>query len=411
VTRRLLLSYVSLTVLVLVLLEVPLGITFANAERRHLENDVQHDAFALALRGEEIVETVQDTGAVSPDDLRSLARLANEYEREQGGRVVFLDQHGVVLADSDPPELSSDENPIGRDFSSRPEIARALRGLEATGDRHSDTLGFDVLFVAVPIASGGVVHGAVRVTYPLSFVDDRIRDNWLVLAAVAGVILLIVPAVSLMLARSIAQPLAALEAGAEALGQGNLDTRVPVPNRPQELESLARSFNTTAAQLEQLVDSQQAFVADASHQLRTPLAALRLRLENLQREVTPEGRDDLYGAIEEVSRLSLLVDGLLELARVESHASSLQAIDLDRLLEDRRDAWSALAEERDVTIAVSPSGEHALATPGRLEQVLDNLLNNAIEVAPPGSSIDLTSERHGTHVCVRVADAGPGMSD
>jgi len=399
-TRRLLVSYLSITVLVFLVLEIPLGFEFASSERRHLESAVQHDAFALALRSEELLEHPQQAS-------RPLQDLADEYLHDQGGRVVFVDAEGRVLADGDPPR----GRPMrGRSFASRPEIAQALDGREATGERYSRTLDLDLLYVAVPIATGGELHGALRITYPLSFVNERIRRNWLVLAAVAGVVLAVVLGVSVILARSFAKPLEDLQKSAVALGRGDLGARVPAPRRPREMEELARSFNATAARLEQLVSAQQAFVADASHQLRTPLAALRLRLENLDDEIEPSGRDDLDGAFEEVNRLSVLVDGLSELARAERHGSSPQPIDLASLVEERRDAWSAFAAEHDVRIEVDVGEDRVLATPGRLEQVLDNLLNNALELAPAGTSIEVGTTRSNGIVELHVADAGPGMS-
>jgi signal transduction histidine kinase len=187
---------------------------------------------------------------------------------------------------------------------------------------------------------------------------------------------------------------------------------VPVPSGPHEIHALARSFNTTAAQLEQLLDAQRAFVADASHQLRTPLAALRLRLENLESEISDEGHDDLDGAIEEVNRLSLLVDGLLELARVEQHGAHPEPIDVRAVVTARREAWEPFAEEHGVQLRVVLDGdEQVLATAGRLEQVLDNLLNNAIDVAPAGSAIDLGVVRVGDTVRISVSDVGPGMTE
>ena len=320
---------------------------------------------------------------------------------------MFVDSHGRVVADSDPPGRRA---AFGRSFRSRPEIRRALRGRDSTGQRYSHTLGLDVLYVAVPIATRGELHGAVRITYPLSFANERIRDSWLVLAAVGGVVLVIVFAVSVVLARSMARPVAAMERGALALGRGELDTRVAVPAAPHELHALAQSLNSTAARLEQLLGAQEAFVADASHQLRTPLAALRLRLENLERESSNAGRDDIEGALDEVNRLSALVDGLLELARVGQHGSSPVPIDARELVAARRDAWAALAEERGVSIVVDADDAVLLATPGRLEQVLDNLLNNALEVAPAGSAIVVSATRTHGAVRVSVADAGPGLT-
>ena len=216
--RRLIFSYVSITALVLILLAVPLGFAFARSERDGLRSDIQHDAFVLALRSEEALENTPEVAH------ETLQPLAEQYQREQGGRVIFVDSQGTLVADSEPPDLGTGgTSDLGRDFSSRPEIRRALAGREATGERRSDTLDADLLFVAVPIASGGELHGVVRVTYPLSFVNDRANEVWIALAGIGGIVLAIVLLVSVLLARSISRPLAALERGAQALGQGNLD--------------------------------------------------------------------------------------------------------------------------------------------------------------------------------------------
>ncbi len=404
--RRLILSYVSITMLVLVVLSVPLGFAFARSERDGLRSDIQHDAFVLALRSEEALENAPSVAH------ETLQPLAEQYQRDHGGRVVFVDANGSLVADSEPPDLGAGPTTdLGRDFSSRPEIRRALTGREVTGQRRSDTLGADLLFVAVPIASGGELHGVVRVTYPLSFVNDRANDVWLVLAAIGGVVLAIVLLVSIVLARSITRPLAALERGAQALGQGDLGTRVVVPDGPPELQSLARSFNQTGTELERLVAAQQEFVADASHQLRTPLAALRLRLENLEMDTADAAQEDLRGAVDEVGRLSALVDGLLELARVSQIESRPQTIEVGAMLRARRDAWEALASERDVSLRVAAAEVAARVTSGRLEQVVDNLLNNALEVAPAGSAISMTAEPSGPSIRIVIADEGPGMSE
>ncbi len=103
-TRRLLLSYVSIIVLVLILLEVPLGVALADAERQRLETDIQRDAFALVLRSE---ESLEDTPTGANPDLQALAEL---YQKQEEGRVVFVDANGSSVADSDPP-LGDDGTP------------------------------------------------------------------------------------------------------------------------------------------------------------------------------------------------------------------------------------------------------------------------------------------------------------
>jgi signal transduction histidine kinase len=159
------------------------------------------------------------------------------------------------------------------------------------------------------------------------------------------------------------------------------------------------------------VGAQRTFVGDASHQVRTPLAAMRLRLENLEADVDGAAAEDLEGALAEVTRLSRLVDGLLVLMRAEQSTSEPAPIVVEDVLDGRRDAWDAFAAEKQVHIDASVSGDPvASATPGRLEQVVDNLLNNALEVAPPGSAVRVVAGGRGDWVELRVSDEGPGMT-
>ena len=399
--RRLLLSYLSITAFVLLVLEIPFGVQYANSVERRLTSDIQHDAFALAIHAQEPLDT-SDGNPVSRAELQV---LASDYRADAGGRVVIVDRDGVVLADSDRGIGGR-----GRDVSGQPEIADALEGAEASGIR-SRPGNADLLYVALPVGSASGIQGAVRITYPASVVDDRIRHTWLLLAATGGVVLGIVFLASLLFARSVTKPLGELERAAAALGGGDLAVRAALPKGPDEVRSLAESFNSTAARLEQLVGAQRAFVADASHQLRTPLAALRLRLENLEADLTGHAAEDLDGALTEVERLSRLVDGLLALNRAEQGTSTPTSISIDELLQGRTDAWDAFAAERHVRIESSaPSGQFVRATPGRLEQVVDNLLNNALDVAPEGSAVRLSASDNGSWVELRVSDEGPGMT-
>jgi signal transduction histidine kinase len=398
VTNRLLLGFLALTVLVLAVLEIPLGITYARNERQDLTLKVERDAVTLATLAEDVLEP---GGSAR---LGALERLADEYAAETGGRVVVVNARGRALVDTSP------EFGEGRDFSTRPEIALALDGEVATGVRDSETLGLSLLFVAVPVVSAGQVLGAVRISYPTSEVDDRVRRYWLILLAIAGVVVAAAALAGLLLARWITSPLRGVERAAAAVGRGELDTRAPAEG-PPEVRDLARVFNETAAKLQTLLRSQEQFVADASHQLRTPLTALRLRLENLEADTGPAARESLVGALAEVERLSGLVEGLLALARSDAGGAPAEPVDLAEIVATRAEAWSALAGERGVRLTTATAGEAvARAAPDRLEQVLDNLLSNALEVSPPGGTIRLASGRDGNRVELHVVDEGPGLT-
>jgi signal transduction histidine kinase len=397
VTRRLLVSYLTITALVLALLVIPLGLTFAQREEDQLVADLERDATVLASLAEDGLER---------SETFDYQALATEYEARTGARVVIVDAEGISVADTQPVTDAP------RDFSTRPEFEAALAGERSDGTRPSETLGTDLLYVAVPVSSGGVVHGAVRVTYPTSEVDARVRENWLRLGLLSAAVLLLVAGVGVVLARSVTRPVRELERATAAMARGDLTRRVPVDRGPPELRSLGQSFNDMAARLDELVRAQQAFVADASHQLRTPLTALRLRLENVQAVSDGPERPDLDAAIEETNRLSRLVDGLLLLARADGRQPVCEPTDLVPILAERQRTWAPLAQERGVEIVLStPDHATVLALPGTVEQIVDNLVDNALEVSAAGHPIELSIEPTASATVMHVVDHGPGLDE
>jgi signal transduction histidine kinase len=393
VTRRLLLGYLGVTLFVLLSLEVPLGVQNQRTERRNLTANVSHDATVLAADAEDAVQ------APSRRQLNAVASIASDYGTRTGARVVIVDRRGYALIDTSARVRGTES------FASRPEIAAALDGRYARGVRNSKTLHERLLYVAVPIASGGRVHGAVRITYPFSAVDARIHRYWLILALIGVVVLAGAAVVGVSLARFVTRPLRRLEDTAAAVGEGDFEARAPERDGPPEVRSLAVAFNETVSKLSRLLRSQGEFVADASHELRTPLTALRLRLESL-----PVSRDR-DAALHEADRLRDLVDGLLTLARADAGIESAVSIDATAVMRERIEAWQPLADEHGVDLVAQLNGSLPVrAAPGRLAQVLDNLLANALEVSPDGGKVTLSAVAASPWVELHLSDEGPGLS-
>jgi len=166
-----------------------------------------------------------------------------------------------------------------------------------------------------------------------------------------------------------------------------------------------------AARLEALVHGNRVMMADVSHQLRTPLAALRLRLDLLSQDADEATVSELGGAQDEIVRLSRLVDGLLAVARAENVVVEPSGIGVNEVIHDRAVAWRPVAEERDVELATRCTGSMvARLGEGHLEQILDNLLANALEAVPAGGQVRVSAAPSGHGIRVTVADNGPGMS-
>ena len=331
-TRRLLISYLIVTALVLVLLEVPLAVFYAR--RRRASGSLPTSSTTPACWPPSTKTTSKATVPSTPYRPTSTATAPEP-------RVVVVDRDGISRVDTDQT--------VDRDFSTRPEIELALAGNTAEGTRSSETLETDLLYVAVPVASGGVVHGAVRVTLDTSDVNARIHRFWRSLAGIAAVVLVVVAVVGWGIARSVTRPIRQLNSDASRFAGGDLTVSPEPINGPPEVRALADTMSTMARRLDELLRSQRTFVADASHQLRTPLTALRLRLDNLQSRLPAHTSTELDAAIDETTRLAALVTSLLQLARADEHPATGVA-DLARLTIDRVDTWTAVASPNAVTL-------------------------------------------------------------
>jgi signal transduction histidine kinase len=393
-TKRILLSYLTVTVVVLLLLEVPLALFYGQRELERFTNGLERDATVLTTLYEDDLERGTPLDP-SPAEI---------YAARTGARVVVVDNRGISKIDT------SEEVP--RDFSTRPEIARALKGSRATGKRSSSTLGTDIVYVALPISSKGTVHGAVRLTLDTRQIDRNIHRFWLGLLAMALVVLGVVALVGWAMARWITRPVRRLHDSAARFAHGDLTPDAEVDRGPPELRDLSVTMAEMAVRLAAILDEQRSFVADASHQLRTPLTAMRLRLENLQVRLHSDDAAEVEAAIDETSRLAQLVNDLLQLARADE-AQALVSVDLATLAAERIDTWSAMADLQDVHLELTGAESPVMvrAMPGAIEQILDNTLDNAMNVSAPGSTLEVHIEGGDGVARLIVRDHGPGMSD
>ncbi|EFL24511.1 putative two-component system sensor kinase [Streptomyces himastatinicus ATCC 53653] len=394
-TRRLLASYLGLILLVLLGLEIPFGLVYARGELSRFSNDIERDAGMLAEVAEERIEK---------GDQAELPELAADYAEENGAHVVIVDKTGTVLTDT--------AGPAGADLSATPDIAAALRNQPTVGTARDTGTGTETRYATMPGSSGTVIRGALRLSRPTTVLDDRVHDIWGTLAAIGLGILAAVALIAVALARWIVRPVHALERATTQLAHGTLTTPPATDIGPPELHHLAASFTHTATRLQHLLRAQRAFAAEASHQLKTPLTALRIRLENFEPHLHPAAHESLDEAIEETERLSRMIQGLLSLARLEDNATTPEPCDLDIVVADRAAIWEPFAAEQQVRIAVTGrSAGRVWAIPGAVEQIIDNLLANALRVSPPATTITLATTHTPRVVELHVVDQGPGMTE
>lgn len=370
---------------------LPLGFAMTNQYRHDYRSGTLSLAHTLAAAAEERIADDRESSAILP---RTLASLRREDEGGAGLDLAVVDDDGHVVMGR------------GAGLYRQDRVAAGLAGLSSVtgaGDR---------LVAVVPVnGHTEAVAGAVLVSRPLAPLNDRITRLWARLGTAAFLALVAAVILAVALARWAGRPLRRLEVAAEALGAGELDVRAEPPRQPANIRRLAERFNVMAARLENLVHDHRAMLADVSHQVRTPLAALRLRVELLAEETMAEPAE-VDAALDELARLGRLVDGLLAMARAEHATATPEPVRLAGLLSERVEAWRPVAAERNVRLSAETRDHlRVLAVPGHLEQVLDNLVDNALTAAPEGGRVRVGARRSGHRVHVTVTDDGPGMSE
>jgi len=313
-----------------------------------------------------------------------------------------LSGSGRVIADSAP------SGAVGTSYASRPEVAAALQGQNYQQTRDSQTLGTRILATAVPMTSGKRIVGAVRVTQSVDAVTTAVRHAILGLAILGAVVLGLALIAGALIAQQIARPIRRLDQVAHRVAAGELDAQAEIEGSTEQ-RSLAAAFNNMTERMRRLLRSQQDFVADASHQLRTPLTGLRLQLEELRQET--DGSDPraarLDAGLAEVDRLSEMVDELLILSRAGEHEQPGQRVDLARVADGVVERWRKAADDAGVRLTrrSQGDGDPVWCAPADLERALDALVENAIRYSPAGGAVEVVTGRDR----IEVLDEGPGL--
>ncbi|KUH35533.1 MULTISPECIES: sensor histidine kinase [Streptomyces] len=266
------------------------------------------------------------------------------------------------------------------------------------------------LAVASPVVRDGDVVAVVVTDSPTGQLRGRILRGWLVIAAGECAAMLLAVGAAFRLTGWVLRPVRVLDAATHDIATGRLNSRVAAAGGPPELRRLARSFNEMADNVEQVLEQQRAFVADASHQLRNPLAALLLRIELLALEL-PEGNEEIASVQAEGKRLAQVLDDLLGLALAEHASADLRLTDIKELAAERIAAWRPLADERGVRLTGKGPAVTAWADPVALSSALDALIDNALKFTPRGEEVTVEVAARGDTTTVVVSDNGPGLTD
>ena len=412
IRARLTLWYTLVLALVLVLLATFSYLLYGRSLAQRTDSAIVElsSAFATTFAA----ELADSSGADVP---KVAAREAMLEHRFRGTVFVLFDSGGNLLASSldlpTPVDLrmspASDflASPPLRDFASQsnpdPAVLRTLPGTKG---------GFRASARQITTPAGNYTLVVLQSLHSQKELLEDIRHTFywaipvaLLLACVGGY----------FLARQSLAPVAAMASQARSMGAANLHDRLMVKNTRDELGQLALSFNQLLERLEASFEQQRRFVADASHELRTPVAILRgeaeVTLAKNDRS-SAEYRETLAVLRDESQRLARIVEDLFTLTRADAGQYPLNLRDtyLDELASQSLVRARSLAAEKNITLKSSFEPELPIhADEALLGRMLLNLLDNAIKYSPPNTTVELTCRREGSVYFIRVADQGEGI--
>jgi signal transduction histidine kinase len=373
-------------VLAVVALEVPLIISIRDRVDAEVESQALSQAELIAATVENEVRTGEGL-----DDV--IERAAEEAR----GRVIVVLPDGRLVADS------GGEERLGLDYGTRPEIVRALDGVPFQQERRSETLDQTILATAVPVREAGTGNtiGAVRVTQSVDAVNRATWRATVGLVAIGLLVLVLGLGLGAVIAGQVSGPVRRLDEAARRVAEGDLTARAQVEGSAEQ-QRLARTFNDMTSRLERLLASQREFVADASHQLRTPLSGLRLRLEEARASTNDhDAHDEIDAGLRELDRLSAMVSELLVLSQAGEVDAPPAEVDLEDAARRAEARWDGANGG-----SVRSSGDPAtgFAPLADLDRALDALIENALHYG------NGEVEVHSRAGALDVLDRGPGLS-
>ena len=342
--------------------------------------------------------------ALGSGEVSGLQSELDRYGEVYGNGAAIVRRDGSIW-------LHNAEFTVGADQLG-PRVSGALAG------RHSAPFGFrwpwdsSPAVVAEPVSAGGDVVAAIVTVSDGSPAAWRVQLWWLALAV--GVALAVGAAVLVAdrLARWAVRPARDLATALAAVGQGRLAARVPVGSGPPELRRVVTAFNDMAERVETAIDHQRAFVANASHELRNPLNALLLRVDEMGLSLPDDAHPQYEAAREEGQRLARLLDALLMLARGEDSQFVTGPVDLATLARRRVQALEPAAARLGVQLQVRGTEPvWADADDLAVQSALDAVLDNAVKFSGGGTAVVVTTNTDRSHAVIAVRDQGPGLSE
>lgn len=393
-TRLTLILYVPI-VLVLIVLGMAYAGSVARAKQQDVFLDRLRDASYLTIVARQSLET---------DDRSILDADLHRYEEAYGISAAVLDSAGTTWASN------------GLDAQAVKERLVALSGRRADLSTSLLPWRVDRIVVAEPVFNGGDLVGAVVTVTDASGLSRGIWVSWGVLFAAGVAVTLLAVVVADRTAVWVLRPVRAVDSAMDQISHGQLGARIPESAGPPELRQVILRFNAMAGRVEYLMGKQQEFVHNASHELRNPLSALMLRVDDLALTAPEEHAAEVGSVRAETVRIAHILDALLLLADDTRPEADAQPVNVADLVSQRVDGWRLLAVGRAIDLdAPAPEESWAVVNTTVLECALDAVLDNAVKFSPDHTKVEVhvevTPEGAEDMVEVAVRDHGPGVPE
>lgn len=399
--RKLLVTYVALTALGTSILATYILWSFYGYFMKSRQADL--DAWSTALS-----ESVAD--ALEENDLDRAELTVQRYGARESVTLRIFAPDGRLLSTSAP-----DIDRQVSDWYSVPGIREALQNKPTQGVAKGILSNDDRLYAAKPIVRNGRMLGVLRMSITLEQFQSQFR---IVILTILGTLLftvLVCTLISERLARNMARPIKAMSNFAIQIGQGDLDGKLNI-RQEDEIGQLATELNRMSQRLASLDKERRAFLANVSHELRTPVSNVLVTVEALANGAVeePELRDRFIQTVQdETTRLSRLIQDLLDLGRLEAGVAALekQPIRLQNLIDRAVRAVESRMRSKSVGVRVDVPDVQLEGDPERLLQAFLNLLDNAIKHSVPNSTVSITGKIEGNQIAVQIRDRGEGISE
>ena len=343
-----------------------------------------------------------------------LQQKATAVYDQYGAYILVVDRNGRIM---DNMNVAYADNPDFAKTLDRQDIMEGLRRVLGGEEieLHVILEGNDYFTVGVPFVQSGMVLGAVFMQTPAQVIEGGAEALLMPVAGIAAAACVLAGLVLFLILRGVLKPLNRLTDAARTLADGDFSARVPSTKSTREVAELSAAFNTMADELSAVETSRREFVANVSHELRSPITAISGYIEGMRDGVIPPADYDKYLGIvsDESKRLSRLIGELLALSRLEREDAALDMADFDvcDLLERvfLRRTGDLEQHHLDVDCDFDPEPCFVHADMARIEQVAVNLIDNAIKFTPDGGCITLRVRVQGALCIVTVADNGVGI--